>query len=262
MMDVQRELEPLGKLIYSGLVYGSLIRDVDILLVVDDEQKVGEIREELDRISRRLDKPLDVDLKGLDDVECRVLSNDFYLGSVFRTRKFYLANQTYLEEAERSIFQNKPTNESILFNLLEGSHIFDISLSAFHLSQFHQRSYWYKNGADPSEYLDAVLDNSRVPSGNESPQSEYYLGESIRNLDFSISYLAAVRIMQQRGELIDINYLLTSDPETPEHRLFMENRRNLRRYRNDLCVNPSSIDNRLEKTRELYRDFGITLGII
>lgn len=258
MIDVQRELEPLGRLIHSGLVYGSLVRDIDILLVVDDEQKVGEIRKELGRISRKLDKPLDVSMKSLDDIEHRIRHHDFNFGSALTTARFYLANQPYLERARESIFGSKPGRESVLFNFSEGLYAFDVSVFGFQCFEFYQRSDWHRTRPETSEYFRVVLENSPPPLeiSNTPYLTKYYLGESVRNLSFSIGYLLATKIMQERGEVIDLNFLLSTQPETPEHRLFMENRKYIERYRSGLELDPSEVRTQIEKTRGFYEQYG------
>ena len=127
MGGIQEEFDGLKHLIHSGLVYGSLVRDVDILLVIDNEQNVEQIRKELSRTSGRLERPLDVDTKSLDNVGYRIAHHDFYLGSVLATMRSYIANQRYLERAKEIIFGSDPTKESVLFNFSEGLHIFDVS---------------------------------------------------------------------------------------------------------------------------------------
>jgi len=257
MMDVQKELEPLGKLVHSGLVYGSLVRDIDILLVVEDEQRMEEIKEELRRISRILGKPIDISLKRLDDVDYRIEHHDYNLGSALTTTRFYLTNQPYLEKARESIFGSRPGRESVLFNFSEGLYAFDVSVFGLQCFEFHQRSDWHKTRPETSEYFRVVLENSQAQIRMEdvSNLTKHYLGDSVTNLGFSIGYLIATKIMKQRGKVIDLSFLLSTQPETPEHRLFMENRRDIKRYRDGLELDPSKVRSQIEETRRFYEQY-------
>ena len=257
MVEIREELEKLRNLIHSGLVYGSLVRDIDILLVVDNEQVMEEVREELNRLSRRLERPLDVSLKCLEEVENRISHHDFNFGSALTTTRFYLANRPYLERAKDFIFGTEPGRESVLFNFSEGLYAFDVSVFDFQCFEFYQRSDWYRNGVEVKDYFRVVLENSlpQTRIGGISGRARHYLGNSVTNLSFSLGYLIATRIMQEGGEVIDLNFLLSNQLRSPEHKLFMENRRNIERYRNALELDPSEIRSQIEETKGYYEKY-------
>jgi len=70
-----------------------------------------------------------------------------------------------------------------------------------------------------------------------------------------LGYLIATRIMQEGGEVIDLNFLLSNQLRSPEHKLFMENRRNIERYRNALELDPSEIRSQIEETKGYYEKY-------
>ena len=59
-----------------------------------------------------------------------------------------------------------------------------------------------------------------------------------------------------------MNFLLSTQLETPEHRLFMENRRNIERYRSGSELDPSEVRDQIEETRRFYEECGTELNII
>ncbi|MBU5687820.1 MAG: hypothetical protein QXJ06_04205 [Candidatus Aenigmatarchaeota archaeon] len=255
MIDFQDEFQKLGMLIYAGLVYGSMKRDIDIFIVLEDYRRFHDIKNEIDRISRSLGKPMDVDIKDLGTFDYRIMNHDYYIASVLATTQFYISNQSFFEIAKRRIFADITDRKPILFNFMEGLSILDFCEYAFQSFEFYRRFEWYKTNPNPNEFSRVTLDGLSAPFNVEqsSESTRYYLGETVRNIRFSLGYLIAVKKMVENGRVIDLYTLLSNPLDTPEYMLFMECTIDIERYKEGNILDPTRIRNNIKRLKEFYR---------
>ena len=250
-----QQFDDLKDHIVAGLVYGSYQRDIDLLILVEDSDRnrLDRIKRILQTISQEENKPVDPDIKTLEDFLDRVICQDYYILSVLNTTRFYICGEDVFENARSGISSRVPDKNSIEFNLREGLSILDFAYFMLECFRFSLRES-SSNTLELSLYKRLVLDQTLIDGIPPSSEQLYYINQAVRNGVFSISYLAAVRRMIN-GALTDYNYLCSTPGEFPEDFLFKRGKGLIEEYKNGGRIKHSTASLFLKEVSAAYESF-------
>ena len=250
-----QQFDALKDHIVAGLVYGSYQRDIDILILVEDSDidRLNRIKRILEIISQEENKPVDPDIKTLEDFSNRVRCQDYYIWSVLNTTRFYICGEDVFVTAKNDIISRIPDENSIMFNLREGLSILDFAHFMLRCFEFLLRES-LNYSLDLDVYKRAVLNQAVNDCFSTRPELLYYINQAVRNGTFSISYLAAVRRMV-KGRLVNFNYLCSNPPELHEDFLFRTGKDLIEEYKNGREIKYSAARDFLSRVSLAYEKF-------